>query len=211
MLLCVPPNMVKQATGAQPRSTAAESLESEGFAVWDGVSTMVRDSYPISVAQLRVVQYDSCRGLEGWVVIALGLDDLYLYKRESWQPPLAEPGSFTDDPEEAHRHASRWLMIPISRAVDTLVLHVQKHSSPVRDALSRAADGMRRFRGMAVSRGTIANNRREVPKWSPNTTPGIRRSSIWSQATCAWVADFLGHRQPGTARHVAAFPATAAM
>jgi hypothetical protein len=139
MLLCIPPNMVKHPSGAPPRSLVAERLESDGFAVWDGISTTVRDSYPISVSQLRVVQYDSCRGLEGWVVIALGLDELYLYKRDTWQPPATEPGSFTDDPEEAHRHAARWLMIPLSRAVDTLVIQVQKGPSRVRDALSHAA------------------------------------------------------------------------
>lgn len=140
MLLCVPPKLVKHTAGEPPRSLVGERLESEGFAVWDGVSTTVRDSYPLSAAQLRIVQYDSCRGLEGWVTIAVELDELYRYKRETWQPPAAEPGSFADDPEEAHRHAARWLMIPLSRAVDTLVIQVEAGSSPVRDALHNAAE-----------------------------------------------------------------------
>ncbi len=139
MLMCVPPSLVLRHEGEQPRSIVAGRLVADGFAVWDGVSTAVRDSYPTSVSQLRVVQYDSCRGLEGWVTIALGLDDFYQHKRDTWQPPPAEPGSLTDDPEEIHRHAGRWLMIPVSRAVDTLVIQVQSGSSRVRDALSQAA------------------------------------------------------------------------
>ena len=131
--------------GEPPHSVVADRLVANGFAVWDGVSTTVRDSYPTSVNQLRVIQYDSCRGLEGWVTIALGLDDLYQYKRDTWQPPPAEPGVLADDPEGAHRHAARWLMIPLSRAVDTLVIQVQSGSSRVRDALAVAAEACADF------------------------------------------------------------------
>jgi hypothetical protein len=145
MLLCVPPKLVQHPADAPPRSLAAEQLEAEGFAVWDGVSTTVRDSYPVSVGQLRIVQYDSCRGLEGWVVIALGLDELYRYKQETWQPPAAEPGLFTDDPEGAHRHAARWVMIPLSRAVDTLVIQVEAGPSRTRHALRHAAEACSDF------------------------------------------------------------------
>ena len=140
MLMCVPPKLVKHLADTPPRSLVAERMERSGFSVWDGVSTTVRDSYPTSVDQLRIVQYDSCRGLEGWVVIALGLDELYRYKQATWQPPAAEPGSFADDAEEAHRHAVRWLMIPLSRAVDTLVIQVEGGPSRVREALRHAAE-----------------------------------------------------------------------
>jgi hypothetical protein len=145
MLLCVPPKLVRHQADAPPRSLVAERLESEGFEVWDGVSTTVRDSYPVSVAQLRIVQYESCRGLEGWVVAALGLDELYRYKQETWQPPAAEPGSFADDPEEAHRHAARWLMIPLYRAVDTLVIQVEARPSRVLNALRHATEACSDF------------------------------------------------------------------
>jgi hypothetical protein len=145
MLLCVPPALVRRSVDAPPQSLVGERLAAAGFPVWDGVSTTIRDSYPLSVSQLRIVQYDSCRGLEGWVVVAFGLDELYRYKRETWQPPAAEPGAFADDPEEAHRHAARWLMIPLSRAVDTLVIQVEQLPSRTRDALGHAAEACRDF------------------------------------------------------------------
>lgn len=93
-LVCVPPAGVIRENG-QVRSTAGGLLEHWGHAVWDGVSTEVRDSYAHSVAQVRVVQYDSCRGLEGWAVVLLGLDELYRYKVASWKRP---GGDYADDP-----------------------------------------------------------------------------------------------------------------
>lgn len=73
-------------------------------------------------------------------MIALALDEFFRYKRSAWRPAVAgEPGAFEDDPTAAHRFASRWLMIPLSRAVDTLVLEIGPSPSPVRDALTRVA------------------------------------------------------------------------
>jgi hypothetical protein len=137
-LVCVPPSYVLRDDTV--RSAAAERLRAWGQDVWDGVSTEVRDSYPTTVSQLRVVQYDSCRGLEGWVVVNLGLDELYRYKERSWRPPAgADAGAYPDDPDAAGRFATRWLMIPLCRAVDTLVVQVGKEHSRVRDALERVS------------------------------------------------------------------------
>ena len=78
-LVCVPPVLVHRVDGVA-HSVAAHRLEAWGHSVWDGVSTDVRDSYATSTRQMRIVQYDSCRGLEGWVVVHLGLDEFYRYK-----------------------------------------------------------------------------------------------------------------------------------
>ncbi len=116
-----------------------------GLRVWDGASYIVRDTYPTEIDQLRIVQYDSCRGLEGWITIAVELDELYRYKRETWQPRAAEPGIFADDPEEAHRHAVRWLLIPLSRAVDTLVIQMGAGPPQVQQALRKTASACADF------------------------------------------------------------------
>jgi AAA domain len=137
-LVCVPPSQVLR--DETVRSVAAEKLRSWGHEVWDGVSTEVRDSYPLSVSQMRVVQYDSCRGLEGWFVVNLGLDDFFRYKEQSWRPPAeSAAGAFPDDPLAADRFACRWLMIPLCRAVDTLVVQIGRESSRVHAALERVA------------------------------------------------------------------------
>jgi hypothetical protein len=98
------------------------------------------------VKQLRIVQYDSCRGLEGWVVINFGLDTFYEYKKSLWQPPATpKPGVFADDPTLAHLFAARWVMIPMTRAIDTLVIQIDARPSPIRDALAQAAEACSDF------------------------------------------------------------------
>jgi len=139
-LVCVPPALVIREEGCGIRSAAAEKLAAWGHAVWDGVSTEVRDSYATSTQQVRVVQYDSCRGLEGWIVIALGIDEFFRYKEQSWQPPGGQGVPYSDDPAARSRFASRWLMIPLSRAVDTLVLEVGAGRSRLKESLQRVAD-----------------------------------------------------------------------
>jgi len=85
---------------------------------------------------LRIVRYDSCRGLEGWITVALDLDALVAQKR---QYPNNHPG----DPEvDVDAAALRWMMIPITRAVHTLVISLRDAESPVtgilRDAVERS-------------------------------------------------------------------------
>lgn len=139
-LVCVPPALVIREEGRGVSSVAAEKLSGWGHAIWDGVSTEVRDSYATSTQQVRVVQYDSCRGLEGWIVVALGIDEFFRYKEQSWEPLRGKEVPYGDDPAARHRFATRWLMIPLSRAVDTLVLEVENGQSRLKESLQRVAD-----------------------------------------------------------------------
>ena len=56
-------------------------LTNWGYSVWDGVDPDTRHSFPKNIEQLRVVQYESCRGLEGWTVVNLSFDEFYNVKR----------------------------------------------------------------------------------------------------------------------------------
>lgn len=137
LLMCVPPSMVTDTPGGR-RSLAHDLADEWGFACWDGVCSDLRRHYPTLVDQLRIVQYDSCRGLEGWSVIALGLDDFYDYKLAG--APAVAAGTVADDSTIRGRFASRWVMIPITRAIDCLVLHISSRSSHIGSALKRVAD-----------------------------------------------------------------------
>lgn len=140
MLVCVPPQLVtKDAESENAISIPAQTLTARGEKVWDGVNFDVRSSYPTSVNQLRIVQYDSCRGLEGWTVINLALDDFYEHKFNLWQPSLVKDNSLNDDPKQAHRFAARWVMIPLTRAIDSLVIQIDYKPSAIRTALEKAA------------------------------------------------------------------------
>jgi thymidine kinase len=135
MLCCVPPTMVME-----QGYPFAQQLHEWGYAVWDGTDEATRHEHPTSVQQHRVVQYDSCRGLEGWTAVHLGFDELYNYKYNDYTPTDTEATDiFFDHASSAHDYAIRWMMIPLTRAIDTLVLHITSADHPVGTALSTAA------------------------------------------------------------------------
>jgi hypothetical protein len=98
----------------------------------------VREYFPTDRDALRIVQFDSCRGLEGWTVINYAIDEFWDYKYRQWLAAPQEPGNLFDTPEEqAGAFASRWAMIPLSRAMDTLVINVSPRPGIIRDALEK--------------------------------------------------------------------------
>jgi hypothetical protein len=152
MLFCVPPDFVsRNPANNTSQSLAATFFGAWGFQVWDGASEDVRDSYPTGIEQLRIVQYDSCRGLEGWTVVNLGLDRFYEWKLGTARQHMAQqarlvPGYFAEDPLAAHLEAARWALIPLTRAMDTLVVQVERYSnSRIYSALKVAAQEYQDF------------------------------------------------------------------
>lgn len=137
MLFCVSPALARL-EGHQV--TPAKRFQEWGQMVWDGTTEASREGFPTSIEQLRVVQYDSCRGLEGWIVVNLDLDGFYDYKRQLYlnAPPVVQDGP-QDLETEAHEFAAKWLMIPLTRAIDTLVIHLSGRTNPLREALIRTA------------------------------------------------------------------------
>ena len=135
LLACMPPQSVIR-TSSGMASAASEAIVLAGGKVWDGTARDVREHYPTDREELRFVQYDSCRGLEGWTTINYDLDQLWDYKARQWlsedhaHDPLMESRE-----EAAERHAARWIMIPLTRAMDTLVISVGKAPGPLRDVL----------------------------------------------------------------------------
>ena len=136
LLACVPPKLVVR-TGDSYKSIPGKTLPLIGQDVWDGVSPDVRDAYPTKNSALRIVQYDSCRGLEGWTVINYQLDDFWVYKRDSKKQNFdTKYDLFESEEELAELEASRWLMIPLTRAIDTLIINVSERPSKLKAVLS---------------------------------------------------------------------------
>jgi hypothetical protein len=139
MLFCVPPELVIPGRDGDARSTPAATFEQWGYQTWDGACDRVRDGYPTDLDQLRIVQYESCRGLEGWIVVNFALDRLYAIKRTRSVAADGAPAALHGDAADADRYAARWLMIPLTRAMDTLVIQLDLGASPVRAALEATA------------------------------------------------------------------------
>lgn len=128
MLFCVPPDLVTHCPESNTTySEAATVFKQWGFSVWDGAAEDIRKSYPTESDQLRIVQYDSCRGLEGWIVVCLGIDLLYDYKQTT-----------LNESDNLQQSVARWLLIPLTRAMDTLVIQIDDRTSPVYAALVAA-------------------------------------------------------------------------
>ncbi|HEX2256319.1 MAG TPA: DNA/RNA helicase domain-containing protein, partial [Afifellaceae bacterium] len=135
LLACVPPSLVSHETG-NISSVPGRTLTAAGEKVWDATSMDVREHFPTDRDALRIVQYDSCRGLEGWTVINYAFDELWDYKYRQWlASPHGSHGLFDTPEERAGAFASRWVMIPLTRAMDTLVINISPELSLVRTAL----------------------------------------------------------------------------
>ena len=138
MLFCVPPSLVRRGEDGIPASEPANVFQQWGHLVWDGVSPDARNCFPVNADQRRIVQYDSCRGLEGWTVVNFALDALYDHKARL----ASEQGR---SPDEQRDYAGLWTLIPLTRAIDTLVLNISASDSPVRRALEKVHHTHRDF------------------------------------------------------------------
>src|SRR5262249_13204242 len=94
MLFVVPPNLVDKQDKPPVGFKRTQEWAEWGISLWDGTVSDTRTEYPRDVSQHRLLQYDSCRGLEGWVVVCLWLDEFINHKKwvfdSTDQPPSEE-------------------------------------------------------------------------------------------------------------------------
>lgn len=104
-----------------------ERMQEWGLSIWDGTIRERREEFARDVKQHRIVRYESSRGLEGWTVVCLDFDNFLEAKRREAMSDVGE--SLMEAPEEAARRtAGRWAMIPVTRAMDTLLIQVDPES-----------------------------------------------------------------------------------
>jgi hypothetical protein len=143
MLFLVPPNLVSTDKETKERFFKnKDEWESFGISLWDGTSRDIRTEYPTKVEQHRLLQYDSCRGLEGWTVVCNNLDDFYDYKLKTVESRtendiLLEMKSEDEKKEEL---VSYWLMIPLTRAIDTIVITLKNNDTPIAKLLKKVSE-----------------------------------------------------------------------
>ena len=138
LLHCVPPTGVI-ATDTGRTSLLAAALAKMGNATWDAVDERVRSEFPRSADLLRVLQYDSVRGLEGWTTVLDGFDEAWNYKFNYWLSHFGEDETSGDPRRAAQMAAARWCMIPLTRPMDTLVITWNDDASEVAKTMIEAA------------------------------------------------------------------------
>ena len=99
---------------------------------WDGTNKSLRKEFPVKIDQHRIVPYESCRGLEGWTVVCMNLDEFVSakvtsYKQEEEQDQLSI--ALETEEEKKEKFVSLWTLIPLTRAIDTLVIVLKDMNS----------------------------------------------------------------------------------
>lgn len=143
-LVCLPQ---KAATSGFNYCNLFENVRENNHAdYWRGYDWQTRQNreYPNRQTALRAVLYQSCRGMEGWTTLCMGLDlffdhvtakphidieglrdelkaDLgFLFAKSAFEEKLAA---------ERRAYALNWLMIPLTRSMDHLIIHLTDANS----------------------------------------------------------------------------------
>ena len=141
-LFCVPPSSVYTRDGRR-QSRIADTLANWGHKTWDGVDPLVRADFPRDTSEFRVVQYGSCRGLEGWTVVLEGLDEFIETQRSmKLRAGLAdwEREALIDLDAIANQLAWRHALIALTRPIDSLVITFTDPESAAARELLRLAE-----------------------------------------------------------------------
>ncbi|GGH36798.1 DNA or RNA helicase [Dyadobacter endophyticus] len=100
---------------------------------WDGTNKDLRREYPVKIDQHRIVPYEACRGLEGWTVVCMNLDEFVsakakAYKNEDDSDQLSI--ALETEDEKREKFVNQWTLIPFTRAIDTLIIVLKDMNSP---------------------------------------------------------------------------------
>ena len=139
-LHCVPPSDVVEDHSGRS-SKLARALSEQGHSTWDAANDLIRRDFPRSPNVLRVLQYESSRGLEGWTTVLEHFDDAWEYKRRDWLARRTESSSrLVPNAERSARLAAwHWCMIALTRPIDTLVITLRSDTSLASQVMRTAA------------------------------------------------------------------------
>ena len=138
ILILQPPTQVAyDDDGNRYFAKADDYINKARIPIFDGIDTRKRNTYPTK-DQCRIFQYDSCRGLEGWCVVCADFDDLISYKYNTYKSGDHDLGF---DPEmNRKRYTYLWSLIPLTRAVDTLIITLKDPNSEIGVILKEIAE-----------------------------------------------------------------------
>jgi len=139
MLYLVPSSQVKHDYG-NSEFRCKDEFEKMGIHIWDGTNSVSRESYSIDMNEIRVLQYESARGLEGWTVVCMNLDEFLEEKEKTYIPGKVDPLLLETPEERKRKYLYNWIMIPLTRAIDTIVITVKNPFSEMGIFLKEIAD-----------------------------------------------------------------------
>ena len=113
-------------------------LRKIGIKIFNGAQYDNRAKYSIDPEECRLYNYNSCRGIEGWTVVCLNLDVMV---KEKLKYAPAIPRNLLDSEQSYNarreRDVYRWMLMPLTRAIDTLVITLYDVNSSIGKQLHR--------------------------------------------------------------------------
>lgn len=130
MLFLSPSSLVVKDNERNKTFALSREFEQAGILLWDGINDDRRIDYSINLDEARVLQYESSRGLEGWTVCCLDFDEFIRIKEEHYDPSRAGNALLLESAaEQKKKYLLNWTLIPMTRAIDTLILVLKDHNS----------------------------------------------------------------------------------
>ncbi|MEQ8714773.1 MAG: AAA family ATPase [Cyclobacteriaceae bacterium] len=123
-----------------------ETLEDAGYQFFDGT---VRDKTELGMPypnEVRVIFYESCRGLEAWSTVCFNLDKFFSEKEneEDAEKFLIESEKdssteslFISNEERKKMFAATWALMAMTRAIDTLYISIDNPHSEFAQLIER--------------------------------------------------------------------------
>ncbi|NLI71180.1 MAG: AAA family ATPase [Bacteroidales bacterium] len=103
----------------------AKTYQSYKIPFYDGIDkknrTRIYNEENAERRECRIYTYESCRGLEAWTTVCLRFDELFTH-------PHPHDYSEIEYPLARKYMLTLWTLIPLTRAIDTLVIVVRKDS-----------------------------------------------------------------------------------
>lgn len=138
MLYLVPHLLVEKHAGNNRFSLTAK-YENNGIFFWDGTDTRNRENYSIDAEEVRLLQYDSARGLEGWTVVCMDFDAFLEEKSQEYVDGSVDALKLQSPEERKREYLYNWAMIPLTRAIDTLIITIKDPDSQAGKLLTQIA------------------------------------------------------------------------
>lgn len=112
----------------------------EGIKIFNGTDPVNRTRYA-NDDESRLFNYNSCRGLEGWVVVCNNLDQLVNEKlSKTPYPKRKQNETDTQLQERFEKYIYQWVLMPLTRAIDTLVITIFDSNDPFTKLLEEIKD-----------------------------------------------------------------------
>lgn len=135
MMFLVPPNLVSRDSNGRCFSRT-QDFTNKGIKIWDGTNSDLRSEYSVDLTSHKLLQYESCRGLEGWTVVCLELDEFMRYKFETFEEEDTGELALETFEEKREKFVNLWALIPLTRAIDTLIITIKNKESKIAKVLN---------------------------------------------------------------------------